>query len=501
MTDNRKLLMGLGAIVLAGALLRVFSASGDLWLDEIWSLDNIALARTLCSACDRIGIFFHDNTHPINTLYMAAVGAKASPFAYRLLAIVSGAAMIIVAAAIGLRRGPREGLIAAAMVATSYPMVHYASEARGYAPMLLALLAAVYYLERYLEAPGRGPAFAFIGVTVLGLASHISFIVVLAALGLSAAGAFYKTTASAISTLARLSVLFGVQAVLVTAYGAVAVGNMVYGGRSDMPIEDSLAIMFGATFGIDPLALTTAPALAMVGVTMAGLVGLAVWWTRRLGDGAWVFLFLLAVVYPLGFLIFDPPLGTVPRYFIASALVALMATARLYAGMITAGGKLRAVAWAGLVLFFIGNGILLEKSLSGGRGTPALALEAIAEAGDKNRPALITTHHLFSIGTVVNYYARERGLSDRIRFVQPKDETRSLAPWFITNRHFAVKPEGAISPWHWYAFENFSGEKEFPSLPEFLDRDGPQGPVRYKRFGLYPHWGLSGSTWVIYRRP
>jgi len=511
MTENRKLLMGLGAIVFAGAMLRFFAASGDLWLDEIISLDHIGLARTLSTAADKVGIFFHDNTHPINTFYLAAVnaagGAKALPVAYRALAIISGVAMIGFAAAIGLRRSACEGLVAAAMIAFSYPMVHYASEARGYAPMLLALLAAVYYLERYLEAPGPGRAFAFIGVSLLGLFSHLTFVVALAALGLWAAVGIYKATASIISTLARLSVLFGFQAILTTAYGVVAVGNLVYGGRGDMPIEDSLGMMYSVTFGIDPLGLDFGPtpvSMALL-LALAGLMGLAVWRTHKLGDGSWIFLFLFALVYPLFFLIFDPPIATLHRYFIAPALVALMAAARLGAGMITAGGILRAVAGAGLALFFIGNGILLEKSISGGRGAPALALKAIDKAGNMTGnykiPALIAAYPSFSFGTVVNYYVRELGLADRVRFIRPEDETKSLAPWFISSRHFAVKPKGVKNRWRWYAFENFSGEKELLSVPEFLDRKGPEGPVRYKRFAVFPNWGLSGATWIIYRRP
>ena len=39
-----------GAVLFLAALLRVWSAGGDLWLDEVWSLYNLDLARAGPSA-------------------------------------------------------------------------------------------------------------------------------------------------------------------------------------------------------------------------------------------------------------------------------------------------------------------------------------------------------------------------------------------------------------------------------------------------------------------
>ena len=68
-------------IVAAAGLLRLKAAQGDLWLDEIWSLDNLAVAMTRPSLVDRLPLLFHDNTHPLNTLYLAMVGPQAGAFA------------------------------------------------------------------------------------------------------------------------------------------------------------------------------------------------------------------------------------------------------------------------------------------------------------------------------------------------------------------------------------------------------------------------------------
>ena len=90
-----------GSIVVASVALRLRAAGGDLWLDEIWSLENLAIARAAADVDIWLALFFFGNTHPLNTLYLAAVGPDASALAYRALSLVSGVAAGGVAAALG----------------------------------------------------------------------------------------------------------------------------------------------------------------------------------------------------------------------------------------------------------------------------------------------------------------------------------------------------------------------------------------------------------------
>ncbi len=217
-------------VLLAAVALRLVAAAGDLWLDEIWSLDNLALAMTRPTLTGRLPLLFHDNTHPVNTLYLALVGPGAGPLAYRALSVFAGAAAVAVAAAIGWRRSPLEGLMSAGLVSVSYPMVHYSSEARGYGIMLLAALSAAWLMETYLERPGRLKAVAFSTVALIGLASHFTFLAVLAALGAWAAMALYSRQGSVVSTAARLVVLFGAPLVAFEAFAIVAWNSWMIGG-------------------------------------------------------------------------------------------------------------------------------------------------------------------------------------------------------------------------------------------------------------------------------
>lgn len=462
----------LGAILLAAGLLRVWSASGDLWLDEITSLNHLVLARSLPSPDTWLALFFHDNTHPLNTLYLAAVGPGAGPLAYRALSVAAGIAAVAVAAAIGWRRSPTEGLIAAALLAFSYPMVHYAGEARGYSTLLLAALAAAWLMERTLEAPSPGRVLAFIAVSLLGFASHLTFAVIEAGLGIWAAVVLFQRLASPVSVIARLTVLFGVQAVVLAAYGAVAWNNFVgFGGGSFVPAMDAAGDMAELTFGADPSARgSVAPAMVLA---LAG----AVWWLYRRGDGSWVFFLVVVLLYPLAYVIADPAYGTVPRYFIANALFALVIAARGLSLLMAGNRWTRAGAGGLLALFLLGNGLLLDRFLTTGRGDFAQAVRDIAAAHDGPGPARVAGYHRFHISSVVTYHARAQGLEAAVRYVTPEEEAGAPAAWFIDG--------------------SFPGRRPPPEISRQIE--GP-GLTPYTLEGVYPHWALSGDTWALYRR-
>jgi hypothetical protein len=459
----------LGVILLAAGLLRVWAAAGDLWIDEVWSLENIALVRAQPTSGNWLALFFHANTHPLNTLYLAFLGPEAGVFAYRALSVASGVAAVAMAAALGWRRSATEGLIAAAMVAASYPMVHYAGEARGYATMVLAALACVYLLQTYLEAPSPGRALAFVAVSLLGFASHMSFGIIEAGLGLWAAAVLFQRLASPVSVIARLAVLFGVQAVALTAYGAVAWNNFVLGGGSPSPTAVSVNTMAEMTFGADPAAWGSitpvlGPALAAV-----------VWWLYRRGDGSWIFFAAVALVFPLGFVVIDPPLDMAERYFITSGLAALILAARGLAPAMQAKRWPRALAIAALAGFFIGNGLLLQKFFTDGRGGYTKAARFIAAAGDG--PVTVSGYQPLRAGAVLKFHASRAGLADALRYLTPEEESGAAAAWFIDG--------------------SFAGRRPPPEISRPIKGSG-QTP--YSLEGVYPHWGLSGDTWAIYRR-
>ncbi|WP_156359856.1 hypothetical protein [Sphingomonas sp. Leaf10] len=171
----------LATITLAGLTLRILAARGGLWLDEAWSAVVAQDVRTPAGVFVRIN---HDNNHHLNSLWLQWVGGTAPPPLQRALSIVTGAATIPLAAAIALRRGRAAAILAAIAFAASPFLVTFGSEARGYAPMLLALVAAIGVADRWLADPATPPPTTAIALAaIFGCLSQATMLFALAALG------------------------------------------------------------------------------------------------------------------------------------------------------------------------------------------------------------------------------------------------------------------------------------------------------------------------------
>ncbi|MGU3392482.1 glycosyltransferase family 39 protein [Sphingomonas sp. M1A8_2b] len=121
----------------------------------------------------------HDNNHHFNSLWMQMWGLAASPLALRSLSIATGTLTILVAGAIGARRGVGHALVAALLFAVSPILVNYGSEARGYAPMLLAAMTMIWCVAGVLDdlprISGR-MTWGLGGLVALGLLSQLTML-------------------------------------------------------------------------------------------------------------------------------------------------------------------------------------------------------------------------------------------------------------------------------------------------------------------------------------
>ncbi len=80
------------AIILAATVVLALAATGELWLDEILSLQ---WAKEAASPLDLLRIYRHDNNHPINTLWLFLLGPERMPLTYRTLAVFSGSLSLV----------------------------------------------------------------------------------------------------------------------------------------------------------------------------------------------------------------------------------------------------------------------------------------------------------------------------------------------------------------------------------------------------------------------
>jgi hypothetical protein len=173
--SNRVLWLSVLALTIAGFFLQLLCARGDLWLDEIWSI------RDLQSITNAGRIFWgisQYNNHFLNSLWLWFVGPNASPIVIRLEAIVLGTLTIPVAAKLCARSGPAAALAGATLVAGSGIFVHYGSETRGYAGLLLMIFVAAEALENFRSDPADHRSRLLFGAAVaFGALFHLTMLI------------------------------------------------------------------------------------------------------------------------------------------------------------------------------------------------------------------------------------------------------------------------------------------------------------------------------------
>src|SRR3990172_12519660 len=167
--------MLLGAGILVCAIMLCAAASGDLWLDEIWS---IFFAEAAKSPWDIVSLYKHDNNHVLNTLYLYAIGKQDHLVFYRLLSIVAGIGSLFLLTRMARKWGHLESLFILLLAGFSYPLILYFSEARGYSPAIFFALLSLFLLDKCLTNYSPIKLFCFWLFVCLGSISHLSFIIV-----------------------------------------------------------------------------------------------------------------------------------------------------------------------------------------------------------------------------------------------------------------------------------------------------------------------------------
>ncbi len=456
--DGRTLAALIG-IVGASLGLNIASAMGDLWIDEVWSLLKLPGADIDWLAFR--SFFFHDNNHPVTSLYLWLVGDGAPPVTHRGLSVASGTGSVIVGALIGLRRSPAHGVLAALALAVSYPLVHYAGEARGYAPLMLCALACFDLFERYLERPRPALATAFGIVSIVGLFSHMGCIFVMSGLGAWGIAHFYRERASIRFVVLELVKLFAAPAVVFGLYLVLLILYMTVNGTPPLPSIQALAILTALGFGLDGYWLWP------LGAAVWGLLAGALAWQVKARRREAIFFVIVVFYLPACLVVVEFPPDPAPRYFIWALPFALLLAALSVGDLWRMGGRARMGAVALSVAFVLGNAHLIYKFLDGGRGEYGEAVRIAADHAE-SQPVEITGYADIRVSALVRHHIARQGLEGRAAYVPRK-----------------TLEERAVE---WYVAENCAPE------PSLIVHGRP-----YDLAESLPQWGLSGFCWSLYR--
>jgi hypothetical protein len=379
----------IGLLALIGLSLRIAAAHGGLWLDEAWSA---VFARDAGSALDIFFTIRHDNNHYLNTLWLYLTGWGAPPVVSRLFSIVTGTLTIVAAGMIGLRRGPLQGIVFALFFALSPILVAYGAEARGYAPMFLALTVAIWVVLRWLDHPeSRAPSLLLAPITAFGMLSHLTMLFGLLGIGLWATAVLMKGRSLGDGMRAALD-LFGPAALVAIAILACGVlipllsanGYQVgsYEPFSLVSLSDGISILVVYALGLR--------GIISYGILLSLVLLLPLLLGSRRTDRTFFLLCIISLVtVPLLFLIARIGNAGFGRYQLLTGFGLLLVASEIIAQGITNKAWWRPIAIVSLVLLIVGQMTITLAIVANKRGDPAGAISALAARAPNGATVLV----------------------------------------------------------------------------------------------------------------
>lgn len=464
--EDRVAVAAVAALTFAGFVLRLLCARGDLWLDEIWSLQNLA---QIAHAGEVFYAISQDNNHFLNSLWLFLVGPDAPPHIIRFEAILCGTLTIPIAAKLASRAGREAAFAAAGLVAFGAIFVHYGSEARGYAGFVLMLFVAAAALENYLEDQTKTRHRAGFALAVaLGALFHIAMVEAAAILvAATLARIAFRTRSVKATAVAARDLCLAAGLGLLPALCCIAAG-LFYTHKIQFGIQvpfsfagltHGISALFDATLGFTlalPALLGLAAALLWVGLALALVAA-----ERRILPAFTIFLPpLLAILVHL-------PNVHIPRFHLLATLGLVLLFAESATVLWRRGRRAATLAMAFICLG--GNGLEVADLVAHGRGDYRSMIAHMEADGGGTYASNMEAEVIRTI----RFYDRDLGG----RLMPADDAAWCSAPprWFIVS-------------------DDPAGESQSRSFGP------PHCALPFAREEVMIPASLSGLRWALYRR-
>ena len=463
--------MTLLAGVTAGAVLRVWAAFDDFWLDEIMSL---GLAQSISHPWE-IFTLHHDNNHILNTLYLFLIGKQQNWVWYRILSVVTGTASIAIIGYGTFRRGFLEAVTATLLVALSYPLILYSSEARGYAPAVLFSLTSFFLLQGYWQRRTYWKLVLFWTSVALGLLSHFTFIYVYLSLFVWSVVYKIEDKKNRLGTWIELLECHTVPMLCVILLYVFSVRHMTVGGG---PVYNNFEVICRAVL----LALGV-PEKGIAGslgiITAFALLSCGIYSLQRQNSSRWIFYLCVLLLAPACILILNPLEFFYFRYLLVCFPFFYLLTGSVLASLCrkSSQGKILYVLF--LFVFTIFNMQKTADLLKIGRGKYSEAISYMAENTSGNE-IVVASDHDYRNKIVLSFYERYLPEGKKIVYRDQNQLPLNGPDWVIThnqNIDFSPPPSirdpaghnytlarsfpySGISGWHWFLYRNDSSLDE-----------------------------------------
>ena len=453
-------------VVLCGVLLRVPGAFTPLWLDEIWSLVRV---HELGGVGAVFTDFRHSNNHHLLSLWFLVVGQDQPFFWYRLPSLLAGCASIWLAWRAGCRGSTTEGLFAALLTATCYPLVHYASEGRGYALAAFFALATFLAAARWADGDRAGARRLLALFAGLGLLSQALYLHALVGAGAWLVFELARRGELDPRGLARLAAGLAVPLLVAAGYYLLHLRGMTLGAGVPTAPGEATAEALAWAAGVAPASpVAGVAALLWVLCAVASLYALA---RSRPGEAA--FHVTAILLSPVLVLAWTRPDVLPPRWFVVPIAIAQLPLAHGLAVLWERGGGARTAAGLLAAFAVLLHGGQLLRFIETGRGGYPEALARLA-AETVGTPIEIGSDHDFRNRLLLDYYARALPEDRELEYVPRVRLPRGWPEWMIGHAYGA--PATAV-----------------PAIED------PNGRT-YALVGSWPASELSGLQWFLYRR-
>ena len=469
MINKRRAYLGFVLVVLSllGLLLRLYAATDNFWLDEIFTY-FLALGQvhSVADVFTRIRV----EHQPLVTLTLYLLGDQPNWLWYRLTSVITGTGVLVFMAWTGYRRMRIWALTATvAVAAISYPLIVYSSEARGYAPATLFSLAAFVFIDAYWRRRNQALLPCFWLATAIAVLYHPTAVCIYLSLGRWSLVHEWRFGGGGRRVVRELALCHAVPLVFLACLYFAVMRQWVSVGGDILPLFRVIGDTMAAVLGLPMQEEYRLAALFLGGALItSSLLILA----KLVRSDIWVFYFSALLLTPATMLGIDNRPYVYVRYFVVLfPFFYLMIGEAMDA--VASRFKTARVAAVGLcVLMLIGQALATADFLRVGRGGYLEAVTYMAA----NTPwpnVKVGGDHDFRNGLPIYFYSR----------YMPKN--RSM----VYLRRDAWPPEGP----DWLLIHNTCSEEFIPK--QFVKASG--GTYRLEK--SYPVLGLSGVGWHLYR--
>ena len=464
----------LGALCALGLGLRLWYAHWPLWVDEIWSLKNLA---PLSHFWQILWDISQDNNHYLYSIYLFfAYPISHNEIWLRAPSIVAGVAAIPLMSQLA-GRDHVAAIAAGAMTAMSTFLVTYSAQARGYALAVLLWIIAYRELEKAMDAPANGARWRF--ALAIGVAAfcHLAAFAVAFLFGLAAFCEFLRRERDPVRAILKSLHLFWPTLVgLTPMLLCLVMGVVETGGFSVNFVRPYSLILAFAGFSqmlVATLAGATAPVLIVAAIPLVALGASIV--LREPSISSFRRISYAVMLFGLPALVFiaRPPNSHIPRYYLISAVFLILAAADLFAILWRQGGVAKAAAIAVAAALATGN------------------LDAMAAAKEANVAAwpealsVIAASPSQSIGTNFDINVRA--------FVEHYDRFADKPLKLISSDLFCDNAPG------WWIVESDTPAEPRTIGVEARLRGGGHCTLRYAFMSAYGDSTFFESRWLLYR--